>query len=84
MQSLIDELSALTATGETGTPDTDCPLIAFTFHRPQQSAVSLTLYAFDSDSCLTSIDGETCLLVSREDAQALVDLARSLMTPDAE
>ena len=84
MQSLIDELSALTATGETGTPDTDCPLIAFTFHRPQQNAVSLTLYAFDSDSCLTSIDGETCLLVSREDAQALVDLARSLMTPDAE
>lgn len=85
-ESLLDALHALTATGETGTPDTDCPLIAFTFHRPQEpiSTVSLTVYDFDADSCLISTGDETCMLIAREDAQELIDLATSLLFPEEE
>ena len=85
-ESLIDALHALTATGETGTPDTDCPLIAFTFHRAEApiSTVTLTVYGFDADTCLIGTDSETCLLIAREDAEELIDLASALINPEEE
>ena len=83
VESLLDALDALTASGETGTPDTDSPMISFTFTRPDEpiSTVSLTIYAFDTDSCLVGTQEETCLLITREDAQELIERAQPLFTP---
>ena len=58
-------------------------MISFTFTRPDEpiSTVSLTIYAFDTDSCLVGTQEETCLLITREDAQELIERAQPLFTP---
>ena len=78
VQKLLSALTALERTGATISPDTDRPLIALTFQR-EDGDVSLTLYAFDTESALADVNGEIGLLVAREDAENIVDLALAML-----
>lgn len=78
VQKFLSALTALERTGATVSPDTDRPLIALTFHR-EDGDVSLTLYAFDTESALADVNGEIGLLVQREDAENIVDLTLAML-----
>lgn len=78
VRKLLSALTALKQSGATVNPDTDRPMIALTFHRANGD-VSLTLYAFDTESVLADVNGEIGLLVQREDAENIVDLALEML-----
>lgn len=78
VQKLLSALTALKQSGATVNPDTDRPLIALTFRRADGD-VSLTLYAFDTESVLADVNGEIGLLAQREDAENIVDLALDML-----
>ena len=75
---IILSLDALQSSGATLDPDTDRPLMALTF-RLESGDVSLTLYAFDTESVLADVNGEIGLLVQREDAENIVDLVLEML-----
>lgn len=52
--------------------------MALTF-RLESGDVSLTLYAFDTESALADVNGEIGLLVQREDAENIVDLVLKML-----
>lgn len=56
--------------------------ISFTFHRDTDSypTVTLTFYAYDSSSCLESLNGESRLLVDRDGVLDLIETLRGLLT----
>ena len=81
VQKLLSALTSLKRSGATAAPDLARPLIALTFHRASGD-VSLTLYAFDTENVLVDVDGEIGLLVDREDAENLVDLALDMLKAD--
>ena len=78
VEQLLSALTALRISGATTSPDTDRPLFALTFRRADGD-VSLTLYAFDTESVLAEVNGEIGLLVPREDAEAVVEAAVEMM-----
>lgn len=39
----------------------------------------MTLYAFDTESALVDVNGEIGLLIAREDAENIVDLALAML-----
>ena len=78
VQKLLSALTALKQSGATVNPDPDRPMLSLTFHR-EGGDVSLTLYAFDTESVLADVNGEIGLLVEREDAENVVDLALEVL-----
>lgn len=78
VQKLLSAVAALQSFGATLDPDTDRPLMALTF-RLESGDVSLTLYAFDTESVLADVNGEIGLLVQREDAENIVDLVLEML-----
>ena len=74
----LSAVAALKSSGATLDPDTDRPLMALTF-RLESGDVSLTLYAFDTESVLADVNGEIGLLVRREDAENIVDLVLEML-----
>ena len=74
----LSAAAALKSSGATLDPDTDRPLMALTF-RLESGDVSLTLYAFDTESVLADVNGEIGLLVQREDAENIVDLVLEML-----
>lgn len=56
--------------------------ISFTFHRDTDyyPTVTLTFYAYDSSSCLESLNGESRLLVDRDGVLDLIETLRGLLT----
>ena len=78
VQTLLSALTSLKQSGATVDPDLARPLIALTFHR-ESGDVSLTLYAFDTESVLADVNGEIGLLIEREDAENIVDLALEML-----
>ncbi len=56
--------------------------ITFTFHRDTDHypTVTLTFYAYDSSSCLESLNGESRLLVDRDGVLELIETLRGLLT----
>jgi hypothetical protein len=82
VQALMDAITGLTATGETGTPDTSSPLVQIVFHRDAQTytEMELILYDYDEDSCLVSFDGKTTRLVDRASVTSLVDQISDLFS----
>ena len=78
VQKLLSAVAALQSSGATLDPDTDRPLMALTF-RLESGDVSLTLYAFDTESVLADVNGEIGLLVQREDAENIVDLVLEML-----
>lgn len=82
--SLLDAAFALARSGETGSPDTDRPLVTLTFvGQDGQNLSTLTLYAYDAESCLAEVDSHANQLVTKSDAQEIVALALAMM-PEAE
>lgn len=80
-EKLLSALTSLKISGATVNPDTDRPLIALTFRR-ESGDVSLTLYAFDTESVLADVNGELGLLVAREDAENVVELAVEMLSEE--
>ena len=78
-EKLLSALTSLKISGATVNPDTNRPLIALTFRR-ESGDVSLTLYAFDTESVLADVNGELGLLVAREDAEHVVELAVEMLS----
>ncbi len=78
VQKLLSALTSLKQSGATVDPDLARPLIALTFHR-ESGDVSLTLYAFDAENVLADVNGEIGLLIEREDAENIVDLALEML-----
>ena len=78
VQNLLSALTSLKRSGAALSPDTDRPMVSLAFHR-ESGDVSLTLYAFDTESVLADVNGEIGLLVNRDDAENIVDLALEML-----
>lgn len=79
---VLNALENMASTGyANGTIPERSPEIRFTFDRNTEtySQVTLTLYRYDSNSCLVVMDGEATLFVAREDAVSLKEAVTALV-----
>lgn len=77
VESMLSAVNGLTAAGDaSGTAD-DSPLVTFTFHRNTDDfgQLTLTLYPWDTGSCLAVFTGESGRLVDRS---AVTDLTEQI------
>lgn len=74
IQDLFDSLTELypSSSGASKTPTHEAEL-SFTFHRTTESfkEVELCFYQYDSGNCLTSLNGDARLMVSRDEVDSL-------------
>lgn len=76
--NMLSAVNSLTATAEASGSAGDEPLLTFTFHRntgDDFAELTLTLYAWDTGSCLASFSGEGSRLVDRS---AVTDLTEQI------
>lgn len=82
IEDVLEALTALDATGYTGgvAPERTQE-IGFTFYRDRESypVVTLSFYQYDSSSCLTELNGESTLFVSRSDVLTIVEAINQLI-----
>ena len=84
VEDILSAINGLTATGDAAGSTGETPRVSFTFHRNTDddfSQLTLTLYAWDTSSCLASLTGEGSRLVDRS---AVNDLVEQLQTLFAE
>lgn len=76
--NMLSAVNSLTATADASGSAGDEPLLTFTFHRntgDDFAELTLTLYAWDTGSCLASFSGEGSRLVDRS---AVTDLTEQI------
>ena len=78
----LDSIQALEVVGSDAGAQGSKEEISFTFHRDTDyyPTVTLTFYAYDSSSCLESLNGESRLLVDRDGVLDLIETLRGLLT----
>lgn len=78
----LDSIQDLSVVGSDAGAQGSKAEISFTFHRDTDSypTVTLTFYAYDSSSCLESLNGENRLLVDRDGVLELAETLRDLLT----
>lgn len=78
----LDSIQELSVVGSDAGAQGSKEEISFTFHRDTDyyPTVTLTFYAYDSSSCLESLNGETRLLVDRDGVLELIETLRDLLT----
>ena len=80
--SLLDSLTSLDSNGyASGITPEGAPEITFRIYREREnfSEVTLCIYAYNSTSCLVTLDGVSTVTVRREDAANLIASVRSLL-----
>lgn len=84
VESLLDAMDALTATGDAGSENQGELLASFTIYRDSTYFTELTLelYAYDTSSCLAVLNGGTPRLVDRSAVTTLTDALDSLFTEE--
>lgn len=79
---IIDALDNIDSNGyATGLSPELAEEIRFVFHRNDSyhKQVELTLYRYDSNSCLVTLDGESTVLAKRTEVTALIDIINKLL-----
>lgn len=78
----LDSIQDLEVVGSDAEAQGSKEEISFTFHRDTDyyPTVTLTFYAYDSSSCLESLNGESRLLVDRDGVLDLIETLRGLLT----
>lgn len=84
VESLLNAIDALTATGDAGGENQGELLASFTIYRDSTYFTELTLelYAYDTSSCLAVFNGGTPRLVDRSAVTTLTDALDSLFTEE--
>lgn len=77
VESMLSAVNSLTAAGDASGSADGSPLVTFTFHRNTNdfSQLTLTLYPWDTGSCLAVFTGESGRLVDRS---AVTDLTEQI------
>ena len=75
LDDLLDKVEALSREGSAEGAEGLEELISFSFHAEGWDDVELTLYSYDSGSCLVEINGEALAFTERSSAEALRDAA---------
>ncbi|MDD5863616.1 MAG: DUF4340 domain-containing protein [Firmicutes bacterium] len=79
---ILDSLTAMTSNGYASglTPEGE-PEITFRIYREREtfSQVTLSFYAYNSTSCLVTLDGESTVTVRREDVSDLIASVQDLL-----
>lgn len=75
LDDLLDKVEALSREGSAEGAEGLEELISFSFHAEGWADVELTLYSYDSGSCLVEINGEALAFTERSSAEALRDAA---------
>lgn len=78
----LDSIQELSVVGSDAGAQGSKEELSLTFHRDTDyyPTVTLTFYAYDSSSCLESLNGETRLLVDRDGVLELVETFQDLLT----
>lgn len=79
---ILDMLAAMTSAGTVDqVPENAQELVSITFHRNTDSwpEVTLAFLQYDSSSCILRLNGETRLLVYRDEAQAVAEALEDLL-----
>ena len=84
VESLLNAINGLTATGDGGNAGQVELLVSFTIYRDTTYFAQLTLdlYAYDTSSCLAVFDGGAGRLVDRSAVSGLTDTLDDLFTED--
>lgn len=80
--SALDSLTSMDSNGyASGITPEGAPEITFRIYREREnfSEVTLSIYAYNSTSCLVTLDGVSTVTVRREDAANLIASVRSLL-----
>lgn len=83
VESLLSSINGLTAAADASGSAGDTPLVTFTFHRNTDddfAQLTLTLYPWDTGSCLAAFSGESSRLVDRSTVTDLTEQIQSLFT----
>ena len=79
LDDLLDKVEALSREGSADGAQGLEELISFSFHAEGWDDVELTLYSYDSGSCLVEINGEALAFTERSSAEALRDAAAEVL-----
>lgn len=79
--NVLTDLLGLSATGSVTGENPDKAEISFVFRRDTEDfpEITLTFWQYNSSDCLVALNGETRLLVSREDVVALEEAFREII-----
>ena len=81
VESLLSAVNSLAATGDASASGGETQLVSFTFHRNTEddfAELTLTLYSWDTGSCLASFTGEGSRLVDRSSVTDLTEQIQEL------
>ena len=81
VESLLSAVNSLAATGDVSASGGETQLVSFTFHRNTEddfAELTLTLYSWDTGSCLASFTGEGSRLVDRSSVTDLTEQIQAL------